>query len=519
MKRSLCLIMLFAVLLLLCACSDSTGISETTAVTVPETTVCVTTEPAVAVDPAWFSDDVITEAVSYLFPLEGEKNVALAQELLLPLVESGNPEALYYWGYIYDFELVDNKGECEKESLYWYELAAEQGVPKAYLGVALNAYASEDEATTMIEEASNAGFFDLSPEDLGADGCWWLGSYYSDNQDYESAMEWLLKAAEMGNTTAMLRIGTMYYYGTGIKQDYKVSTDWLLKAAELGDISAMHWFGYVSSREEVVDKLLDLKYRTDLEKYRQAADEGDAVAMHNIGYMYSMGLGGLGWSDSAAMNWFKKAADLGDANAICEIGYMYQFGLGVPTDYEMAMKYFLKAADLGVSKAMSQLGYMYQEGMGVEPDNSTSMEWYGRASNCQKNDGKHIDFFFDKDQIYATAMDWYQKAAKAGHAVAMNNIGYMYEEGLGVFPDYNTARQWYQKGADAGAAIAMCNMGYLCKNGNGVTQDYDTAMEWFIKAYSNGYDSAGDAINKLLAQNQGVSTYFEHYGELISTNP
>jgi TPR repeat protein len=48
------------------------------------------------------------------------------------------------------------------------------------------------------------------------------------------------------------------------------------------------------------------------------------------------------------------------------------------------------------------------------------------------------------------AREWYQKAADAGNADAMSNLGDFYYYGWGVAKDYNKAREWYQKAADAG---------------------------------------------------------------------
>jgi TPR repeat protein len=47
-------------------------------------------------------------------------------------------------------------------------------------------------------------------------------------------------------------------------------------------------------------------------------------------------------------------------------------------------------------------------------------------------------------------MEWYQKAAEQGNAVAQFNIGYLYEYGLGVQKDQSKAMEWYKKAADGG---------------------------------------------------------------------
>ncbi len=48
------------------------------------------------------------------------------------------------------------------------------------------------------------------------------------------------------------------------------------------------------------------------------------------------------------------------------------------------------------------------------------------------------------------ALRKYHKAADAGNAGAMTNIGFMYDNGHGVKEDYTEAMRWYRKAADRG---------------------------------------------------------------------
>ena len=41
------------------------------------------------------------------------------------------------------------------------------------------------------------------------------------------------------------------------------------------------------------------------------------------------------------------------------------------------------------------------------------------------------------DQDYVKALDWYWRAARAGDAIAENNIGVLYQHGSGVPVDYS----------------------------------------------------------------------------------
>ena len=62
---------------------------------------------------------------------------------------------------------------------------------------------------------------------------------------------------------------------------------------------------------------------------------------------------------------------------------------------------------------------------------------------------------------YATALEWYDKAAALGDARAENNLGWLYEHGQGVKQDYAQALAWYGKAAARGDVGAEINLAWL----------------------------------------------------------
>ena len=91
---------------------------------------------------------------------------------------------------------------------------------------------------------------------------------------------------------------------------------------------------------------------------------------------------------------------------------------------------------------------------------------------------------FDKND-YVTAMRLWRPLAEEGNVDAQNNLGLMYEEGMGVPQDHAMAVSWYRKAADQGSGFAQFNLGASYHNGVGVPQDHTQAYMWLDLAAAN----------------------------------
>jgi hypothetical protein len=56
---------------------------------------------------------------------------------------------------------------------------------------------------------------------------------------------------------------------------------------------------------------------------------------------------------------------------------------------------------------------------------------------------------------YAEALKWFSRAAEQGHAGSQNNLGIMYNSGLGVPKNTTEAIKWWRKAADQGYPDAI----------------------------------------------------------------
>lgn len=97
-----------------------------------------------------------------------------------------------------------------------------------------------------------------------------------------------------------------------------------------------------------------------------------------------------------------------------------------------------------------------------------------------------LGFMYDEGigvaQSDINALSWYQKSAQQGYAKAQYNLGNLYREGRGVEQSYATAKKWYQKAAELGDALSHYNLGLLYYHGYGVEQSNDKAFQYFHRA-------------------------------------
>ena len=152
-----------------------------------------------------------------------------------------------------------------------------------------------------------------------------------------------------------------------------------------------------------------------------------------------------------------------------------------------------------------------QEGQLAEArrDYGMALAWYRRGAEAGSADAA-----FDLGWLYQNGLGvpaepeqasrWYRRAAEVGHVMAANNLGVLYKNGTGVQRDYAEALRWYRKAADAGNAEAENNIGVMYEDGLGVAQDAEQARRWFTWAAQQGNVSAEVNLGFLYKSRVGV---------------
>jgi hypothetical protein len=141
------------------------------------------------------------------------------------------------------------------------------------------------------------------------------------NQRGKEAVEMLEPAAQQEDLEALLFLGSMYLYGTGIEKDVQRAR------------------GY----------------------FERAARFGHRDALFNLGAMYDKAIG-VPRDPNEAIKWFTRAADQRDAVAQLNLAIFHLKGDGVPKDQALAEQWLRRAGGNGSTRAKGMLMLLGERG-------------------------------------------------------------------------------------------------------------------------------------------------------------
>lgn len=201
------------------------------------------------------------------------------------------------------------------------------------------------------------------------------------------------------------------------------------------------------------------------------------------------------------------------------LAYMYDNGDYVSADPYKAFEYYRMAAELENNFGKFNLGICYLTGLGTEPNVEQGKNWLTDVNhhahwshiveqadyilcycfNRREEMGLTFSFSFSiglsidecneltrywKDKNYIDEIHFYEKiiqdstSSSSRKAFSYNNMGYLYENGLGVPQDHAKAFGYYYEAAKLESSTGKCNLGFCYLNGIGVNRDKKMAKYW-----------------------------------------
>ena len=281
-------------------------------------------------------------------------------------------------------ECVEFAGHDYAEAFSWYRKAFDAGNMKA-AGPLYRFYKYGRGVAKNVEEAELCLMAGVNSGDAESMFMYGTSEKKENGELSEPKIEWLIKAANAGSSTAMFNLGVNYANGQGVEKNQVEAFNWYLKAAENGIAPAMEQVSRLYSLGQGIGK--------NNEKAAQwcltAAQNGSVRFMYLLGVRYANG-DGVPKNEKEAFKWQLKASEGGDKAAMFNLAYYYEYGVGVEINFEASCMWLRKAADNGIVPAIRGMGLVYAVGRGVPQNDFLAYAWLSLAAAKGASDGMEL---------------------------------------------------------------------------------------------------------------------------------
>ena len=210
---------------------------------------------------------------------------------------------------------------------------------------------------------------------------------------------------------------------------------------------------------------------------------GSEDAAIDIALMY---LSGFGIKKDTAQA-FNILSSLGTqtARSMNNLATLYLKGIGTEQNIRKALELYQQSVNNGNALAMFNLGRIYYEGKYIAKNITEGLALIYDAANLEEPLAyDYLGFLFTKggegvDIDYVEAVKFLEKAAEKGLKDAQNNLGFLYEKGLGIEQNSEKAFLLYQQAASDGNVVALKNLARCYAEGIGITKDNTKVIELY----------------------------------------
>ncbi|KAG2373140.1 hypothetical protein C9374_012872 [Naegleria lovaniensis] len=451
-----------------------------------------------------------------------KQDKAAAHTWLERAANNGFLEAQYDLAQMIENNEVHVEGNAREKIFKWYDKAATAGHAKAQCALGKRYYLGWDGVQDHVKARE---LFLLSAQQGYAEANYQLGMMYIFNADWKGAIPWLEKAAEQSHLEAMDYLGRAYYNIL----DFDKALMWYKKSADNGCVNSQYHVGalYLYLRQP----------SKGLEYLEMAAENGHMEAKTNIAIYFKNA-----HEYGKAIKWYERVANEGSSLFQLELGSIYENGsCGQLSDESKALDWYMKCSsnnDQYGKLACYRIGEIYRCGKGsVNKNIAKAIEFYEKASSTFEGLlrlGLIYQLGEEVQQDVNKALNYFERAAKAGSNVAQYHLGKIYLEGKIVTKNISKALNWLHMAANDQTVNfgtppsnhhAQFMLGLIYETGIFVTRDLDIATAWYEKAMKGGNRVARFHLHLLYSYNQqyknaeNIENNYGGYGDLNNLSP
>lgn len=242
-----------------------------------------------------------------------------------------------------------------------------------------------------------------------------IGQYLSTNgnsQERRKGIEYIKRAASLGNHYAQYNLGLMYEKGEILPKNLEEAAKLYEQSSKKGNVKALCNLASMLAAGEGVEK----DEKRALEMFKQAADQGHLISMYRYANMLEK-QGVISLVRGQVTDYYTMAAERGHPRAMFSAAKLVE-----GSDRKLAKNYYSKAAKQGIDEALYRLSLL-QKLDGEENWWSTMQE----AADKGVIEAQ-IQVALDKikngtEEEKKAALETFKNASEAGHAIAKFNYG------------------------------------------------------------------------------------------------
>ena len=341
-----------------------------------------------------------------------------------------------------------------------------------------------------------------------------LYRYYDvNNTNKKKGIELLKLSADLGFAPAQVEYATKSIYGSkGVSKSPANAYNYYKKAADQD-----YGYGYAGLASCYEKGIYVSKDSKKAITYYEKAIEKECIDVYSdLGELYES----LD-EDELAFNVYKKGSDLGNLDCKESLGCAHYLGRGTNINKQKAIELWKECCnqeseDIIPSTAAYFLAEEYLSGQNMTVDYREAFRLLNIA--VEKNDVYAIckmaecyQNHIGVEKSLSKAIEFYKKGVDLGSSEAMNSLALLY---LNERNEASNAFSYFLQAAEVGdLPVAMWNVGFCYENGIGTDVDNELAEFWKNQAIEAGYEpdeedktnnDSGSGIGAALATGAGI---------------
>ncbi|KAJ1966428.1 ERAD-associated protein [Dipsacomyces acuminosporus] len=302
------------------------------------------------------------------------------------------------------------------------------------------------------------------------------------------ALKWLQIGARLGHGSSLNALGKMYLEGAEVATDAEKAKEYFKLAAE-----KQHPGGQVNFAMSVIDTMP----KVAVANLKKAAENGHILAHYYLAEMYANGIV-VEASCRMAASMYKYIAEKGDwlHSPVPDAYAAYKRG-----NMQVALLEYMRAAEMGYDVGQLNAAFLLEHVSGLYPSNKSQLASNSACTGCttklngdDNGDGNDSSskegdcacpkpLFKSREAYDFQTLTYWTRAANQNVPDARVKQGDHYFYGRGTKPSVERAAAAYTIAAETeGNSFAMWNLGWMYENGIGVKRDFHLAKRWYDKS-------------------------------------